>query len=212
MRGTRRAGSAQRRIGAAAAGLVAGGRLSGPGAGWPEHGAVAADARRRPRRPRGRKRVGVRLAAGRRGRSLQHGRRRERSERRVYRVERDDQNARLLLSLPAGQSAFPGVTGRLWYAEGGALWLLPLEDGEPVGDAAPRRVAPCRSREGAPARGVVQVSPAPDGERGTCGPALCLIDAGGGTTSWPSPTPACLLAWRPDGQQLAAALGLWRHG
>ena len=136
-------------------------------------------------------------------------------ERRVYRVERDDQNARLLLSLPAGQSAFPGVTGAgLWYAEGGTLWLLPLEDGEPVGDGAPRRVAALpRSREGAPARGVVQVSPAPDGERVayTCGLALCLIDAGGGNhVVAVSDARFVSLAWRPDGQQLAAAF--WDYG
>lgn len=136
-------------------------------------------------------------------------------ERSIYRVGRDGSNARLLLSLPAGESAFPGISeAGLWYVQGGALWLLPRAELEPDATARPRRMAELpRLPAGSARPGPVQVSPAPDGARVayTCGSALCLIDADGKNhVVAVSDARFVSLAWRPDGQQLAAAF--WDYG
>lgn len=111
--------------------------------------------------------------------------------------------AQRLLSLPVGQSAFPGITAQgLWFVQNGVLWRQPWQGG------APRRLAEAPGSDATGARLLpVQVQPAPDGERVayTCGVALCLMDVDGrnhlraATDERP-----VSLAWRADGQKLAA--------
>lgn len=127
-------------------------------------------------------------------------------ERQVYRVGRDGKEAELLLALPAGESAFLGISeAGLWTAQDGALWLLPFEGG---GEGAAQRLAALPEQPARPsAARPVQVSPAPDGRRVayTCGAAVCLIDADGSNHVLAAADARPVsLAWRPDGQELAA--------
>lgn len=127
----------------------------------------------------------------------------------VYAVSRDGQAQQRLMSLPVGQSWLPGLTEEgLWYTKDGALWFLPLVGGEPVSVGQARRLAPLPGLSGRPPRRPVQVRPAPDGERiaYSCGLALCLMDADGNNhVIAVSDERFVSLAWRGDGQQLAAA-------
>lgn len=123
--------------------------------------------------------------------------------RQIMLVEAEGGAAQRLLSLPVGQSAFPGLTAQgLWFIQDGVLWRQPWQGG------APRRLAEAPDSNAAGARPwPVQARPAPDGKRVayTCGAALCLMDVDGrnhlraATDERP-----VSLAWRDDGRQLAA--------
>lgn len=117
--------------------------------------------------------------------------------------------AQQLLALPLGQNAFPGVNEQgLWFVRDGALWLLPWD----AAGGEAQQLTPLPGLQDQPRREPVKVYPSPDGQRVaySCAAGLCLIDAGGGNHAVAAADARFVsLAWRGDGEQLAAAF--WQY-